>query len=283
MKQPPKSEAIRNAPIALWRLAGEFLRTIFGLFGQPERIAEQHTFTATNYKLALKWLRITEAIVRELLLIEAAALPRPLPAPAPRAPRRHQRGLHIVWADNPDAWRVSFSCFAGAPRTRVKRLANARARTDAMANAPRFYSAWPIAERVEAILRVYNEPVRYARRLARRLSTNGPVARPRLLRAKPEDLEYWLDPPVHAELRSLTDAADQHLSATPANLRIIKNFAAPLTRVSDAPRPCALNRRGPMEKTPQHPPRLWIGFLLLALWLAVVAGAVWAIWLAPSV
>jgi hypothetical protein len=80
-----------------------------------------------------------------------------------------------------------------------------------MANAPRFYSAWPIAERVEAILRVYNEPVRYARRLARRLYTNGPAPRPRLLRAKPEDLEYWLDQPAHAELRSLTDAADQHL------------------------------------------------------------------------
>jgi hypothetical protein len=38
-----------------------------------------------------------------------------------------------------------------------------------------------------------------------------------------------------------------------------------------------------MEKTPQNPPRLWIGFLLLALWLAVVTAAVWAIWLTPSV
>ena len=35
---------------------------------------------------------------------------------------------------------------------------------------PRYYGAWPIAQRCEALLRVFNNPAPYAARLARRLS-----------------------------------------------------------------------------------------------------------------
>ena len=37
-------------------------------------------------------------------------------------------------------------------------------------------SAWPLAERFEALLRVYNDPMPYARRLARRLRKQAALA-----------------------------------------------------------------------------------------------------------
>ena len=39
-------------------------------------------------------------------------------------------------------------------------------------NVPRFRSAWPLAERQEALLRVCNNPAPYAKRLAARLRKN---------------------------------------------------------------------------------------------------------------
>jgi hypothetical protein len=48
-----------------------------------------------------------------------------------------------------------------------------------------FYSAWPLAERYEALLRAFNDPAPYARRLAKRL--HAWLHRlPEILRAPPE-------------------------------------------------------------------------------------------------
>jgi hypothetical protein len=52
-------------------------------------------------------------------------------------------------------------------------------------NAPRFYSAWPLAERYEALVRAFNNPAPFARRLARRLIAT-PKRLATLLRAPPE-------------------------------------------------------------------------------------------------
>ena len=49
----------------------------------------------------------------------------------------------------------------------------------------RFHDAWPIALRYEALLRVFNDPTAYARRLARRLHAI-PHRAVELLRAPPE-------------------------------------------------------------------------------------------------
>jgi hypothetical protein len=37
-----------------------------------------------------------------------------------------------------------------------------------------------------------------------------------------------------------------------------------------------------MDNSSQEPPRLWIGAVLLVLWLVVIAMAAWAIWLRPQ-
>lgn len=48
-----------------------------------------------------------------------------------------------------------------------------------------FYSSWPLAERYEAVLRVFNDPAPYARRLAKRLRA-FPLRLRNALRAPPE-------------------------------------------------------------------------------------------------
>lgn len=57
-----------------------------------------------------------------------------------------------------------------------------------------FRSAWPLAERYEALLRVLNNPLAYARRLARALHAT-PHRAAELLRAPPE-IERHIDPAI---------------------------------------------------------------------------------------
>jgi hypothetical protein len=67
----------------------------------------------------------------------------------------------------PEKWRVSFRVFLGPPASRRPK-APAGARVSPR-NKLRFRSAWPLAERYEALLRAFNDPALCARRLARRL------------------------------------------------------------------------------------------------------------------
>lgn len=158
----PSPALALHAPPQLWAAAGVLLRAIFMLFGNPEDIGADGAHSRQTRALLLKWLRVGEAVLRHLLLIEAAALP----APPPRAPQRKRRvrarRLIAFWPDQPEAWRVSFRCIA---RKRAsQRHAGAR-------KAPRrFHAAWPLAERAEAMLRAFNAPLAFARRLARRLT-----------------------------------------------------------------------------------------------------------------
>ncbi|MBC7770848.1 MAG: hypothetical protein H7124_18875, partial [Phycisphaerales bacterium] len=64
---------IRHAPLDLWRIAEAFLHRLHDLFGAPQDIAAQHTLTRAAHKLMASWLSVGEALLRRLLLIEAAA------------------------------------------------------------------------------------------------------------------------------------------------------------------------------------------------------------------
>ena len=74
----------RTAPLALWRIAEAFLHSLHSLFGAPEDVAREHTLTRAAHALLLSWLRVGEALMRRLLVIEAANLsptsPRSRPA-----------------------------------------------------------------------------------------------------------------------------------------------------------------------------------------------------------
>ncbi len=200
-----EAATVRNAPIALWRVAEAFLHTLHNLFGAPEDVAFRHTLTRGPYRLLLSWIRAGEAMLRRLLLIEAAALPKPNTRPLlwPKRKKRERR-LMEFFDDKPEDWRVSFRCFANAERPRVRRSATLRAKND----ASRFRSVWPLAERYEAILRVFNDPTAYSKRLAKRLYARA-VTCLRALFRDPLEARHRID--LFDRFESVSEKAAQQL------------------------------------------------------------------------
>jgi hypothetical protein len=81
------------------------------LFGPPEHIAFLHTLTKLPFQQLLSWIRCGEAMVRRLLLIEAAAHPKPNTPPRLWPKRVRVRRLIAFDDDKPETWRVSLRCF----------------------------------------------------------------------------------------------------------------------------------------------------------------------------
>lgn len=207
----------RFAPLPLWRAAGTLLHTLFNLFGAPERLADKHTLVGAEHKLILNWLRSAEALMRRLLFIEASHYPKSNARPLLHAKRTRKRRAMEFWPDKPEAWRVSFRVFPSSPamrggsaERRSRKAKGQRAPSDAFGvfspargGDVTFHSAWPVAERFEALLRVHNDPTPYARRLARRLHARPHIIAT-LLRV-PSELEHRMAPDDHAALCALID------------------------------------------------------------------------------
>lgn len=216
---------VTYAPPILWAAARALISTIFALFGEPARIAAQHTHRKSERTLLLKWLRAGEALMRHLLMIEAAHYAKPNTRPLLRASRKRTRRLMSFEADKPEAWRVSFRCLlerrlpadkvvqtpssvqdealcrleAGGPKKR-KRLSREERWCADYWPKPKFYNAWPLAERAEALLRAFNNPEPHARRLAARL--HATPHRARELTQHPPNLPHVID-----DFDTLRDAA----------------------------------------------------------------------------
>ena len=148
-----------------WQHVRYLIETIWALFGGPETIAALHTLSRTDHKLLAAWLRKAEALVRRLLLAEAADVEI---AENKHKPRKAARAKQIrsFNANEPHLWRVAFRLnegdtypFAGQ-KVRVPNRAIREAR---------FADARPLAERFEALLRVFDAPERYVERAARLL------------------------------------------------------------------------------------------------------------------
>jgi len=156
----------RTAPRAFWLLAQSILNTLYNLFGEPQNIAQQGWVSRQSHALMARWIRSAEALLRRLLLLEAAALKLP-PAPVSRrAPRVRTRRLHEFYPEDPQTWRVSLRCSAPQNRRRGARTRRGGALCD----------TFVLALRYEALLRAYNDPAPYARRLARRLARTPAIA-----------------------------------------------------------------------------------------------------------
>ncbi len=108
--------------------------------------------------------------------------------------------------DRPDAWRVTFRTMERErPRLRLGGRSH---------RAPlKFYSAWPIAERFEALLRVHNNPAPFAKRLARRLSA---VRVADILKGSAE-LEHRIDPEPYVEIVALCAKRHERLPCAALN------------------------------------------------------------------
>jgi len=195
---------------ALWRVASRLMITLFNLFGEPDALARQHSIGAKDYKLACNWLRTVEALFRKLLFIEASYYVGEATPPKPRVKRPHPRREMAFFPDQPDAWRVAF-------RVLDRRLpAGKRARTTPrrlLATGVVFHSAWPLAERFEALLRVHNDPAPYAKRLARRLNAESASA---ILKA-PAELEQRIDPEPYAQIEAMCAERREALPYVPLN------------------------------------------------------------------
>lgn len=203
MSSPPDH---RFAPLPLWRAAGAFLETLFNLFGAPGRLAARHTILGPEHKPILNWLRCAEALMRRLLFIEASHYPKPNIRPLLHTKRARKRRTMEFWPDKPEQWRVSFRVFTSADRrlaagklARPERLSAAHTPCRLEAGGPQtFHSAWPLAERFEALLRVHNNPAPYVRRLSRRLHARPHLAAV-IVRA-PSELQHRIAPADHAEI-----------------------------------------------------------------------------------
>jgi len=223
MQTPPPPKPIRNAPIALWRVAEAFLHTLHNLFAAPEDVAFRHTLTRAPYRLLLSWIRVGEAMLRRLLLIEAAALPKPNTRPLlwPTHKKRARRLIEF-FDDKPEDWRVSFRCFPSEPRMLRQAQHDAGVRKAKLGNVtlslskgdaapPSFHSVWPLAERYEALIRVFNDPTGYAKRLAKHLYARATVALRSLLR-ETREARHRID--LYDQFVQRCDVAEQHFLNT---------------------------------------------------------------------
>ena len=193
-------------------MAEAFLHTLHNLFGAPEDVAFRHTLTRAPYMLLLSWIRVGEAMLRRLLLIEAAALPKPNTRPLLWQKRKKRaRRIMEFFDDKPEDWRVSFRCFAKSYR---RLPAGKRSKTSGLLEAtgtPSFHSVWPLAERYEALIRVFNDPTGYAKRLAKRLYASA-VACPRSLLREPREAQHRID--LYDQFVHASDLAEAHFLNT---------------------------------------------------------------------
>ncbi len=155
-----------TASPALWRIARAFICVLHDLFGSPSDIARAHSLTHATYKLLLSWIQVGEAMMRRLIAIEAAAYPKPNTRPLLHPTRKRVRRMMEFWPETPDDWRASFRCFNNTRRAKARAP---RKPPQRVPGSPIFHSAWPLAERFEALIRVFNNPLAAARRLSARL------------------------------------------------------------------------------------------------------------------
>jgi hypothetical protein len=221
MSEPTFPPDHRNAPIDLWRRMREFLCECFGLFGEPQELADRHTLLFKDYKLILPWLRAAEALMRRFLLIEAALLP------FQSSPARGGSGSRQLV-------RRSSKSEGGGRETKGDVDAHAQSRaspSDRFATtspasgggkdphaalvrklSPKFRSAIPLALRFEAVLRVYNNPLPFARRLAARLRKRAALAK-RVLNDGWTQLRGIIERTLHDEIGPRVDTSVRKLCA----------------------------------------------------------------------
>jgi hypothetical protein len=147
---------------------------ILTLFGGPADIAARKMLLNRTRQEILIWLAPIEAMARRILLLAALKLPTLNPT------ARLKRGAPIVNAmrdtplptlsDNPADWRVLFSDWPCASGASTERQTERRGRDGS--GAARFcdYNAYPLARRIEALVRLVQHPAASIERMARKIT-----------------------------------------------------------------------------------------------------------------
>ena len=172
----------------LWRTLRGAIETACMLFGLPRAIAQKLWFSRVEYRLACGFLRPLETLLRRLIFLEALARE---PAPRPEIKRREPRGMDAAFGaafdpDCPEAWPARFDLAAAMDR---RRLTGQRGACRRGAGAPythiNGYASTPIALRLEALIRGFNDPAPLIERLARLLKRRPRAAFAFLARPRP--------------------------------------------------------------------------------------------------
>lgn len=144
--------------------ARDILGLILNRFFTPHQLAMFVTIEREKRADFIRWLRVIEEMLRRTLFLEASAIATSLPPPAPsRTGKKQTARKPVAFSEDPEAWRVSFAI---APRpVRAGRKSAPRTRSERR----EFLLVWPLAHRVEAILRVARDPHPFIQRLALRL------------------------------------------------------------------------------------------------------------------
>jgi hypothetical protein len=161
-------------PFTLQR-AWEDLKYAVGLIlsacGLPGEIAARRMLLNRTRQEILVWLAPVEALARRILLLAA------LKEPTPNPPERPRRGTAIASAmrdtpppdlsDNPADWRAVFSEWppgVGFPRKQSAEpgMPAGKRMTD--------YNAYPLARRIEALVRLARDPSAAIKRMAKKIA-----------------------------------------------------------------------------------------------------------------
>mgnify|MGYP001403125961 FL=1 len=191
----------------LWRTLRVYIEQACALFGLPVALAQKIWLSRIEHKRIGDLLAALEALLRRLLFIDALGL-APIFASA-ESKARVRRGMGAACGahfnlDDSESWRVAFQlgAYAARPRAGKPRRTTAPPLINACAAAP-------LAERLEALIRAYNNREAMAQRLADRL-VRAPTLRPALL-AVPRTREAAR--PIHRDIAHAAQLAQHYARA----------------------------------------------------------------------
>lgn len=177
-----------------WEKIAFYLRHALSAFGDPAKLAQALWISARDHKLISAYLRPLEHLVRQLIFIAALDLaPMTLP---PTPERKYRARLAMPTHEGatfdpakPETWRVSFklspdSRAAAAPAGGTVALSPKQAGKGAVGPSDPRISSAPSAERLEALIRAYENRDKLAAALARTLARDARIALAYVLRRK---------------------------------------------------------------------------------------------------
>jgi hypothetical protein len=154
---------------AVWEALRLWARAMVNALGEPASIAAGLLLPRAIREDILAFLAPLEAGVRRLLLIEAAALPRPNEAPVPvsrgRVSANFREDPVRALPEDSREWRCSFRLWPAATRSETPRQTPTIRATKRVIH----YNAFPLARRIEAVIRVLEDRAAYVAKIARRL------------------------------------------------------------------------------------------------------------------
>lgn len=198
-------------PLSLWRSLRAYIEHACALFGLPGAIAKRIWLTRAEHALIAGFLRPLEALLRRLLYVDALEL---TPAAAVTENKTRVRfaapaatGAHFN-LDDSSSWRAPFILGASPGRRYPAGKPNQR-KSPPLINA---VSSAPLALRLEALIRGFNNREATAQRLANVLARTARLAAALLCAPRPRDAAR---PGYHevAQATRLARAARAHAPA----------------------------------------------------------------------